>query len=168
MSDPWKEPSGSKGLGSLRSIEIIGAGVFPLATFGQRALAWLIDIVILAAIGEIFTRINPKEANGLSALVDLGYMVLLLGGPFGQTIGAKIARVRVVDMQGKPLGYLRATARYFVSGISAIVLGLGYLWMLRDNNNQTIHDKVAGSLVISLVPRAGLEPMDIDNPGAVS
>ena len=135
---------------------------YPLATFGQRALAWLIDIVLLAVIGEVLVHINTKSANGLSAIIDIGYMTLLLGGPFGQTVGAKVARVRVVNMEGRQLGYLRAALRYFISGFSAIIFGLGYLWMLKDPKRQTLHDKLCVSLVISLAPQAPPEPRDND------
>lgn len=161
MDSPWESPSASH-FGEENGRNGGGRGTYPLASFSQRLMAWLIDIVILATIGEVLLRINPKEANGVTALVDLGYMVLLLGGPFGQTIGAKIAKVRVVNLDGKPLGYWRATARYLISGISALILGLGYLWMLKDPKKQTLHDKIAGSLVISLAHHNGLEPIDTD------
>lgn len=164
MANPWDSPSSSSDLGATESLEI-QRGLFPLASFGQRAVAWLIDLVILASINELLFRVNAKEANGICALLDFGYMVLLLGGPYGQTIGAKVMKIRVVSLDGKPLGYLRATARYFLASVSAILLGLGYLWMLRDKRNQTLHDKVAGSLVISLLPRPGLESAEIvDHP----
>ncbi len=162
MADPWDSPPTSGNFGGVNEPQGSTFGTYPLASFSQRALAWLVDIVILAVIGEILTRINPSESNGLSALIDIGYMVILLGGPYGQTVGAKIARVRVVNMNGRQLGYWRGTARYFVSGISAIILGLGYLWMLKDPKKQTLHDKVAGSLVISLVPQVGAEPAEKD------
>lgn len=161
MGSPWKFPSTSSSLGNTEEAKTIDES--QLATFWQRALAWLIDTAILAAIGEIFIHINPTEANGLSALVGLGYMVLLLGGPYGQSIGAKFANVRVVNLRGDPLGYWRATARYFVSGISAVILGLGYLWMLKDKKNQTLHDKVAGSLVISLKSKGGSAASDVNS-----
>ena len=163
MVDPWDSPPTSGNFGGVNEPQGSTFGTYPLASFGQRAMAWLIDIVLLAVIGEILTRINPSESNGLSALIDIGYMVVLLGGPYGQTVGAKIARVRVVNMNGRQLGYLRGTARYFVSGISAIILGLGYLWMLKDPKKQTLHDKVAGSLVISLVPQVGVRSFEKDD-----
>ncbi len=148
MAEPWEStPSGQFD----REQPFQPRATYPLASFRQRAFAWIVDIVLLATIGEVLVHINPREANGVSALIDLGYMVLLLGGPFGQTVGAKVARVRVVNLNGKKLGYLRATARYFISGISALVFGLGYLWALKDPKRQTFHDKVCGSLVISTV-----------------
>lgn len=154
MADPWESPSSSSDL-YRNGAPGVARGDFPLATFAQRALAWFIDVVIMATISEVLVKINARSANTLSALVDIGYMVLLLGGPFGQTIGAKVAKVRVINLDGKRLGYLRAAIRYFVSGISAIVLALGYLWMLRDKKAQTWHDKVAGSLVISVAGKPG-------------
>ncbi len=163
MANPWDSSPTSGNFGGGSDPQGNTLGTYPLASFGQRATAWLIDIVILAVIGETLTHINPSESNGLSALIDIGYMVILLGGPYGQTIGAKIARVRVVSMNGKQLGYWRGTARYFVSGISAIIFGLGYLWMLKDPKKQTLHDKVAGSLVISLVPQVGVKPFQKDS-----
>lgn len=150
MANPWESPRSSNRFDSENESQRSSLETYPLASFGQRALAWLIDIVILATIFEVLARINPAEANGLSALIDLGYMVMLLGGPFGQTIGAKVAKVRVVNLNGGQLGYWRAVVRYLVSEISAIIFGLGYLWMLRDPKKQTLHDKVSGSLVIYL------------------
>jgi uncharacterized RDD family membrane protein YckC len=163
MANSWDSPSFQSDLGKNGPLET-PRGMFPLATFRQRALAWLIDMVILTLISEVFFQINQTDANTIAAIVDLGYMVLLLGGPYGQTVGAKIARVRVVRLDGKQLGYLRAAARYLVAGISAIVFALGYLWMLRDPKNQTWHDKAAGSLVISLVPIPTIETAQAEYP----
>ncbi len=159
MASPWESSSSSR-FGEENNPQVNDRLTYPLASFGQRALAWLIDLLIMAAIGEALVRINPRLGNDLSALVDLGYMVILLGGPFGQTVGAKVARVRVINLNGSKLGYLRATVRYLVSGISAIILGLGYLMMLRDAKRQTLHDKMAGSLVISVAHGNGFEPLD--------
>ncbi|TAN22415.1 MAG: RDD family protein [Actinomycetota bacterium] len=156
MAGPW-DYSSSSHLGDGNEPQVNGPRTYPLATFGQRAFAWLIDLLIMAAIGEALVHINPRLGNDLSALVNLGYMVILLGGPYGQTVGAKVARVRVINLDGKQLGYWRATARYLVSGLSALILGLGYLWMLKDARRQTLHDKVAGSLVISLAHSDALE-----------
>ncbi len=159
MASPWESSSSSR-FGEENNPQLNGRLTYPLASFGQRALAWLIDLVIMAAIGEALVHINPRLGNDLSAFVDLGYMVVLLGGPFGQTVGAKVAKVRVINLNGSQLGYLRATIRYLVSGISALILGLGYLMMLKDAKRQTLHDKFAGSLVISIAHGNAFEPLD--------
>ncbi len=35
-----------------------------------------------------------------------------------------------------------------VSGFAGTVVTLGYLWALWDEQNQTLHDKIAGSVVV--------------------
>ncbi|MFV2039933.1 MAG: RDD family protein [Acidimicrobiales bacterium] len=72
----------------------------------------------------------------------------LVGGT-GQTPGRMATNIRVVDLRtGQPIGAGRAIGRGFFSFISAFMLLLGYFWMLWDNNNQTLHDKVVNSVVV--------------------
>jgi uncharacterized RDD family membrane protein YckC len=47
-----------------------------------------------------------------------------------------------------PIGYPRAALRWLVSIPSALVIFVGYLWMLWDGEKQTWHDKAAGSVVV--------------------
>ncbi len=49
---------------------------------------------------------------------------------------------------GGPIGYGRAAVRYVARILSAIVIFLGYLWMLWDPQKQTWHDKLSGSVVV--------------------
>lgn len=163
MANPWESGSFQSDLGKDEGFAT-PRGMFPLASFRQRAIAWTIDMVLLTLISEIAYQINRAASNDISAILGIGYMVLLLGGPYGQTVGAKIVRIRVIRADGKQLGYLRALARYFVAGFSAIAFGLGYFWMLRDKKNQTWQDKAAGSLVISLVPTPSPETANLDYP----
>lgn len=69
----------------------------------------------------------------------------------GQTWGRKIVGIRVVDATTRAApGWGKAIGRQLFAGfISANVLYLGYLWMLWDGQNQTWHDKVASTLVVT-------------------
>jgi uncharacterized RDD family membrane protein YckC len=50
---------------------------------------------------------------------------------------------------GGPPGWGKAIGRQlFAMIISSYVFYLGYLWMLWDSQNQTWHDKVAGTFVV--------------------
>jgi uncharacterized RDD family membrane protein YckC len=49
---------------------------------------------------------------------------------------------------GASIGYGRAFVRWLVSIVSAIVLLLGYLWMLWDSEKQCWHDKAANDVVV--------------------
>jgi uncharacterized RDD family membrane protein YckC len=69
----------------------------------------------------------------------------------GQTLGMKVAHVRIVDADtGSPIGMGRSIGRYLMQHfISGAICGLGYFWMLWDDRNQTWHDKVANSIVVT-------------------
>jgi uncharacterized RDD family membrane protein YckC len=59
--------------------------------------------------------------------------------------------IRVYDFRGGgtgSIGYGRALVRNLVKYVSAVVVLLGYLWMLWDKEKQTWHDKAAGSVVV--------------------
>ena len=83
-------------------------------------------------------------------LFAIYYYVFLLGRT-GQTVGRKAVGIKVVDkMTGQPIGPGRAFVRLLVRSIaSGAICGLGYSWMLWDEEKQTWHDKVANSYVIT-------------------
>jgi uncharacterized RDD family membrane protein YckC len=50
---------------------------------------------------------------------------------------------------GHPIGFGRAIGRLAArSFLSGQILYLGFLWMLWDDNKQTWHDKIVGSIVV--------------------
>jgi uncharacterized RDD family membrane protein YckC len=66
----------------------------------------------------------------------------------GQTVGKMALGLRVVGPDGGNPSFWRAALREEIGKlISAIVLCLGYLWMLWDGEQQTWHDKIAGTHV---------------------
>lgn len=162
-----------------------GTNFGPLASFGTRLGAWLIDSILYslalaaAAIpGIVLTfsafdecsgsqRDNEFECLGdeLQAGALLGG-ILLIGLAFlfiafiyiralantGQSWGRKAVGVKVIDERtGEPPGWGKAIGRTaFAWFISAQIFYIGYLWMLWDERKQTLHDKVAGTHVITV------------------
>ena len=73
----------------------------------------------------------------------------MIGSDRGQTVGQMALGIRVIDFNtGGPIGYGRAFIRWLVSIVSAIVLLLGFLWMLWDPRQQGWHDKLAHTIVV--------------------
>jgi uncharacterized RDD family membrane protein YckC len=68
----------------------------------------------------------------------------------GQTWGRRIVGIKVVRADnGQPIGWGRAIGRTLLEGsISGWICYLGFLWMLWDDNKQTWHDKIVGSIVV--------------------
>lgn len=125
-------------------------GTRPKASFGQRFGAALLDTLIFVVLGfilRLFLERQLEQAVGF--LAGLVYYIALEGSETGQTLGKKVLGIRVVDLTGAgPIGYGRATVRYFGRFISGIPLALGYFWMLWDDQKQTWHDKFANSMVV--------------------
>jgi uncharacterized RDD family membrane protein YckC len=137
------------------------------ASWGARAGAALIDGLIMTipyflGIGLI---IAGDEGNQ-DGLIVIGALLILVSviGPFvyfpamnggerGQTYGKRATGIRVRREDGQtPLGFGRGLARYAITFVFAnifyVPLLLDYLWPLWDERNQSLHDKVAGSVVV--------------------
>lgn len=66
----------------------------------------------------------------------------------GQTPGKALLGVRVVTIEGKRVPPLRGILRFASYILSALPLGLGFFWVIIDDNRQGWHDKIAGTCVI--------------------
>ncbi|HEV7759478.1 MAG TPA: RDD family protein [Acidimicrobiales bacterium] len=76
-------------------------------------------------------------------------MAALLEGRSGQTLGARVAGIRVVDAEtGAPIGPVRAVGRWFARILSWLPCAVGFLWMLIDADRQTWHDRLTTSVVV--------------------
>jgi uncharacterized RDD family membrane protein YckC len=73
----------------------------------------------------------------------------VLQGKRGATWGQQALNIRTVDQYtGQPIGPGRAIGRLFARILSGIPCYLGYFWMLWDEQKQTWHDKIVGSVVV--------------------
>jgi len=68
----------------------------------------------------------------------------------GQTIGMRAWRLRIVDTDGKALGWMRAALRFVVACVSLLALGIGYFWCLFDARKRGWHDLAARSVLVRL------------------
>jgi uncharacterized RDD family membrane protein YckC len=122
----------------------------PPAGFWRRFGAALIDGILLGIVDTILRLVLGVTGQLLGLLVSIGYFTYF-HGTTGQTPGNAALGIRVVDARdrlGQPIGYGRAFVRWLVSLVSALVLLIGFLWMLWDPKKQTWHDKAVGSLPI--------------------
>jgi uncharacterized RDD family membrane protein YckC len=121
------------------------------ATFWTRFAALLIDSLILFFLEIIVNLIFDNSFMSLLINVITGwlYSAVLESGPNMATLGKKAVRIKVTDLNGQRITFGQATGRYFGKMIiSTIILLLGFFMMLWDSRNQTLHDKMAGTLVV--------------------
>ncbi len=68
----------------------------------------------------------------------------------GQTLAMKAWRLRVETVDGRPLGLRCALLRYVVALAGLLTFGTGFLWALVDRDKQCLHDRIAGTRVVSM------------------
>ena len=138
---------------------------FHLAGPIRRGLAWGIDTLvrgaILFAFGMVFglsSAVGHDYAGGVKSGLLLVLIFLLEWGYFvacdmlmsGRSLGKKALGLRVVSMQGLPVGLGDSLLRNLLRGADFLPLGyvLGVLCMLLDARFRRLGDLVAGTLVI--------------------
>ena len=147
-----------------RMLELDGAR---LASFGRRATAFAIDwvvIVVAVTVGVVGglslgarlkfvpantnVRLQFSLANWYSVASAAVYFGLLTFVLKGQTVGKRLARIRVVSTLHESLSFWHSFERALGYGASALELGFGFLQYFIADNRQTTHDRIAGTIVI--------------------
>jgi len=148
-ADPAALPAGPLGATALPAA-VSDLTSFPRASFRDRIAAAVLD-VILVVIGSELLDVFSDDRRSTLFLLLLVYHIGFTAWK-GTTVGGIICQLRVVRVDGAPLRFADALVRGLSSIFSATVLGLGFLWILRDPERQAWHDKIAGTYVVK-VPR---------------
>lgn len=87
---------------------------------------------------------------GLAISYGIGwlYAAILMCSPFQSTLGQYLFNLKVTDVAGRRISFLRATARYFAQFLSTLLLFIGYLMIAFHPQKRGLHDLIAGTLVV--------------------
>jgi uncharacterized RDD family membrane protein YckC len=157
---------------------------FRLAGLGSRGLAFLLDtavrflLILIVFGGALFmaTWLPSLDPTGflpalpriwlvamavmLYGVVDLGYFLLFEALWSGQTPGKRILNIRVIQSNGRPIGWFESAVRNILRAVDmpAGVYPLGLIVMFFSAGSQRIGDYAAGTMVVreqkSLLPGA--------------
>jgi uncharacterized RDD family membrane protein YckC len=123
----------------------------PRAGFWIRMLALLIDLVL---VSFALSAIEHHGTDGL--LLVLATYGALMWKLRGTTVGGIICHLRVVRIDGQPVGWETAILRALGCFLSLIAAGLGFFWIAFDRERQAWHDKIAGTVVVLTPKTQGL------------
>ena len=123
-----------------------------------RFFAWIIDGVVIAIVMFVLwlaglVGADSVEGFGASdslvnALVTFVYYVAMTAA-FGATLGKMALGMRVADADGNRPGVGAVLMREVVGKfISALVILIGFFWILVDDRRQGWHDKIGKTFVV--------------------
>ncbi|MDX3538423.1 RDD family protein [Streptomyces sp. MB09-01] len=142
-----------------------GAGMPPLAHWGLRVGAYLLDALIIAgpmyAVIGIGAAIAGGDSDSVAAgvlslvgflyAIGMGFFQLYKEGTTGQTTGKKVVGISLhKEADGATLGFGMAFVRKLAHMLDGIPCYIGWLWPLWDAKKQTFADKVCGTVVVKV------------------
>lgn len=138
---------------------------FQYAGVLTRFVASLIDgivffvvyALIMLAVTPVGGTADPAQMQStmlMMAMLQLGlylsnwvYFAMMESSSYQATLGKLMMGIRVTDLHGQPIGFGRASARYWGKLLSGIFM-IGYLMAFFTERTQALHDLLAGCVVV--------------------
>jgi uncharacterized RDD family membrane protein YckC len=127
------------------------------AGFGRRLMASLYDWLLVLAImmvASVPLVASSNEAispgNPLYRLTLIAIAAAFFTGFWsyaGQTLGMRVWRLKLTLADGSAVNYRQALLRFACACISALPLGLGFIWVLFSQERLSWHDHWSGTRV---------------------
>ena len=144
-------------------------------TVQQRILAFILDgMILLIVLGVIEAiglpvfddiGINEVVVDGSTEVqrqiqYSIPGIVITLALFWGYFVGFEVSKyeatpgkiamaLRVTDMEGRRVGVIRSTVRHFAKFLTIATLSIGFFIAIFTRKRQTLHDLIAGCVVIS-------------------
>jgi len=140
------------------------------AALQLRIVAFILDVMVLISFGMLFaaaagaylvvdSRLNDgnlsDRAPYVAVAIFLAYVLaflplyhILLWSWRGQTVGMMAVHIRVLARNGGRVSRRRAAVRFFGRIASVLPLLLGLVMAVFDDKRRTLHDRLAGTVVV--------------------
>jgi uncharacterized RDD family membrane protein YckC len=116
----------------------------PRAGFRIRLGALLIDAILFGVVTGMVAH------SGSLIFPVLATYAAVMWRFRGTTIGGIICGLKVVRLDDRPLDWPTAIVRALGCFLSLAPAGIGFLWVIFDNEKQSWHDKIAGTTVVRM------------------
>ena len=131
------------------------------AGFWIRLLAWLIDSVLLVSFQLLLLTLLPGTsiesyysddsfwtwADTVMTIVGAAYYTIGVS-VYSTTVGKRMLGLYVLRRDGTRVGGLRAFGRHLASGLSAVLLFVGYLMIGVSSDKRGLHDHICDTVVV--------------------
>ncbi|HZD74494.1 MAG TPA: RDD family protein [Actinomycetota bacterium] len=127
--------------------------------FWRRGVAAAIDWLLIGAVVSFSIgyhgQLAPPHSTvkviayyALAAVVAWLYLAAMEASAWQATLGKRVVGVKVTSLDGRRIGFGRATARLAAKLLSLVPLGLGFALAGVDARKRTLHDRVVDTLVV--------------------
>ena len=131
----------------------------------RRFCAFLFDSLLIGAIGAAIDlslglpggisqealAAQTGMPSYLKLAVHLIYWPVFESSILQATPGKRLLGLRVTDLEGERISFVRALLRNVAKALSLLPLGFGFLMIGITLHNQCLHDKIAKTLVLKLL-----------------
>jgi uncharacterized RDD family membrane protein YckC len=133
-------------------------GTSDYAGFWRRVAALILDGFVVGIVtvpltlalggGDPGSSTYSPAASSISTAITWLYYALMESSAKQATVGKMALGIVVTDLEGRRIGFGKATGRYFAKILSALILGIGFLMVAFTQRKQGLHDILAGTLVV--------------------
>ncbi len=137
-----------------------GIGIRLVAQIVDGIIFFFIFIIVGYFVASIKGGLTPSgfELHGIPALISnsisFGIMFayfIILEGVFGQTLGKKLCKIKVVKEDGTPCDLYASFIRNILRIVDAIAVYLvGAILIARSDKKQRLGDRVAKTIVVKV------------------
>ena len=138
--------------------ELATAAALPRAGFWTRMGALVIDLLLCILAMVLVAHFLPLGWLGIHLnVLHLPLFAAAYGALLWKwrstTIGGIVCNLKVVRLDDRPLDWSTSIVRALGCILSVFAVGLGFIWIAIDDDRQSWHDKIAGTVVVRL-PKA--------------
>jgi uncharacterized RDD family membrane protein YckC len=131
------------------------------AGLGRRLASLCYEVLLLSAVlflsGWVFLALLPGIDPAIARPLLQLWMLAVSAVYFvycwthnGQTLPMKTWRLRVVARDGGSVGPRAGIGRFLFALVSIALCGLGWAWAILDRDRQFLHDRLAGTRLVSV------------------
>ena len=123
----------------------VGIVVWPISAMIALAIGMAGGVVSMPTIGVHLVR--GIVGFSFSACANWIYEAGMESSSKQATLGKMALGLKVTDLEGRRISFVRATGRHFAKILSGMILLIGYIMAGFTERKQALHDMIAGSLV---------------------
>jgi uncharacterized RDD family membrane protein YckC len=131
-----------------------GFGIRFGAKFLDGLILWVVSMLITFVVGIVVTKSSPQgmlASTLVSYLLQISIAAAYSGyflATYRATPGKMACGLEVVSPEGEQISVMRGVGRYFAECLSSLILGIGYLMVLFDDEKRSLHDRVCNTRVV--------------------